>query len=97
MDVLSTIVVLVPSVLSLCVSLIHAYIDLKKIKEPPKDEIWETATKLVSSSPSGAGAADDFAEIYMELKFFKDNGYSLNGEYTIHAAMRNKREKQQSE
>ncbi len=94
MNLLSTIVVLVPCVLSLCVSLIHAYIDLKKIKEPPKDEIWETATKLVSSSPPGAGAADDFAEIYMELKFFKDNGYSLDGEHTIHAAMQSKQRKQ---
>lgn len=94
MGILSTIVVLIPCVLSLCVSLIHAYIDLKKMKEPSKDEIWETATKLVSASPSGAGTADDFAEIYMELKFFKDNGYSLNGENTILAAMKNKQRKQ---
>ena len=94
MDLLSTIAVVIPCVLSLCVSLIHAYIDLKKAKEPPKDEIWETAAKLVSASQTGGGAADDFAEIYMELKFFKDNGYSLNGEHSIHAAMQSKQRKQ---
>lgn len=79
---------LVPSILSVCVSGVYAYVALRKLQKPPKDEIWETATKLVSPSSVASGmGADDFAQIYMELKFFKDNGYTLNGEYDIHAAM----------
>lgn len=52
MDILTTIVVLIPSILSLCISGIYAYIALKKAKEPPKDEIWETATKILCSGDS---------------------------------------------
>ena len=54
MDILTTIVVLVPSVLSLCVSGIYAFIALKKAKEPPKDDVWETTTKILCSQNSNA-------------------------------------------
>ena len=60
-DILSTIVVLIPSVLSLCVSGIYAYIALKKAKEPQKDEIWETATRIMCSSGQST-YADEFIE-----------------------------------
>jgi hypothetical protein len=71
-DILSTIVVLVPSVLSLCISGIYAYIALKKVKEPPKDEIWETATRIMCSSGQST-YADEFIELYVQLKFFKEH------------------------
>lgn len=72
LDILSTIVVLIPSVLSLCVAGIYAYIALKKAKEPQKDEIWETATRIMCSSGQSA-YADEFIELYVQLKFFKDH------------------------
>lgn len=91
------IIISLPGCLSLVVSGIYAYIALKKVKEPPKDEIWETATKLVSGcSPQGM-AADDFAITYMELKFFRDNGYTLDGAVSIHAAMQKKKQSPRSE
>ena len=71
-DILSTIVVLIPSVLSLCVSGIYAYIALKKAKEPQKDEIWETATRIMCSSGQST-YADEFIELYVQLKFFKEH------------------------
>ncbi len=87
MDILSTIVVLVPSILSLCVSGIYAFIALKKAKEPPKDEVWETTAKLLCADNSGAKDADDFAELYEQLKFFKENGCSTNGYNSLFTAV----------
>lgn len=86
MDYLTAIVVLVPTVLNLCVSGIYAYIALRKAKEPPKDEIWETATKMVCSSGSPSDA-DDFAQIYEELKWFKQNGCSLGQKHSLLSAV----------
>lgn len=76
MDILTAIAILVPSTLSLITSMIYAYIALKKLKEPSKDEIWETATKLLCNSNSSKDA-DDFAILYEELRLFKENGCSL--------------------
>lgn len=82
MDILTTVVVLIPSILSLCISGIYAYIALKKAKEPPKDEIWETATKILcSGNPMQQG--DDFAILYEELKLFKENGCSMKDIETL--------------
>lgn len=100
MDILTTIVVLIPSVLSVCVSGIYAYIALKKANEPPKDEIWETATKILcSSGTSTSFSADEFAFLYEELKFFKENGCSMKDINTLSFAVRekHKQEQQQSE
>ena len=99
MDTLTFLVVLIPSTLSLCTSGIYAYIALKKAKEPPKDEIWETATKILCNSDSTKDA-DDFAFLYEELKFFRDRGCSLDGITTLSYAVREKHrqaEQQQSE
>lgn len=99
MDILNTIVVLIPSVLSLCVSGIYAYIALKKVKEPPRDEVWETTTKLLCSRDYEA-TSDDFAELYSKLKFFKEHPEALEGHTFISAAMSARADKlreQQSE
>lgn len=50
MDILTILAITIPSTLSTITALIHAYVTLKKATEPPKDEIWETATKLVCNS-----------------------------------------------
>lgn len=73
MDFKTTLIVLIPSVLSLITSGIYAYIALKKAKEPPKDEVWETALRLMCAGHSEYSAADDFVKTYRELKFFKDH------------------------
>lgn len=86
MDILATIVVLIPSILSLCISGIYAYIALKKAKEPPKDEVWETATKILCNCDS-MKEADDFAFLYEELKHFKDRGCTLDGITTLSHAV----------
>lgn len=91
MDLLTTIAVVVPTTLSLCISGIYAYIALKKAKEPPKDEIWETATKLICNSQSSQISADTFANLYEELKLFKDNGCSLKGLGTLACAIGERR------
>lgn len=94
MDILTTIVVLIPSILSLCVSGIYAYVALKKAKEPPKDEIWETATKILCNSKNSVMGADDFADIYEQLKLFKDNGCSMDGMETLAFTVREKHRKE---
>lgn len=99
MDILTTIIVLIPSVLSLCVSGIYAYIALKKAKEPPKDEVWETAERMVCSK--NGVYADEFADLYFQLKFLKDHPEDLAEYNSIDAAMKAKAQKragaQQSE
>lgn len=98
MDILTTIVVLIPSVLSVFVSGIYAYIALKKANEPPKDEIWETATKILcSSDTSPQFSADDFAFLYEELKFFKENGCSMKDINTLSFAVREKHKQEQQQ
>lgn len=87
MENLTIILAFTSTVLSSCISLIYAYIAYKKFKEPPKDEIWETATKILCNSNSTDKNADEFALLYESLKLFKDNGCSKDGilslEYTV--------------
>lgn len=97
MDVLTTLIVIIPSTLSLITSLIYAYIALKKAKEPPKDEIWETATQLICHSDVPILGADEFADIYEQLKFFKENGCSLNGITSLSYAVSEKHKKEQQQ
>ena len=87
MDFKTTLLVLIPSTLSLITSGIYAYIALKKAKEPPKDEIWETALRLMCSGHSEYSAADDFVKTYRELKFFKDHPNEMAGFLTLEQAM----------
>ena len=93
MNLLTTIVVVIPSVLSLCVSGIYAYIALKKAKESPKDEIWETTTKLLCASENSLKDGDDFAYLYEQLKIFKENGCTIEGLETLSFAVSEKRRK----
>ena len=86
-DILSTIVVLIPSVLSLCVSGIYAYIALKKTKEPQKDEIWETTIKLLCSRNQDYIDTDEFVRVYEELWLFKNHPEKMAGYVSIGAAL----------
>ena len=94
MEFLIVVLGIIPSILSVCVSGIYAYIALKKQKEPPKDEIWETATKIFCSNDSFRDA-DDFAFLYEQLKFFKENGCSMKDINSLTYAVRQKQEQEQ--
>lgn len=82
MELVSVLSVLVTA----SVAIFHAILDYKRSKEPPKDEVWDAALKLAIAS--GDYNADTFAHIYEELKAFKDNGCSLDGEFTIIAMVK---------
>lgn len=86
MDSLTFLLALIPSVLSFAISVFYAYMEYKKSKEPPKDEVWETATKIICSNDDDA-YSDDFAELYLELKFFKENTEFVCQHSTIKQAM----------
>lgn len=83
------------SVITSCiVAVVHAVIAYKNSKEPPKDEIWETALQITLRETGGLGTPDDFAMNYELLKAFKNNGCSLSGENTIGAMFRKKAQAQ---
>ena len=90
MDNLAIILAVVPSVLSCALSIFYAYLQYKKSKEPPKDEVWETATKIICAN-GGNVYSDDFAELYLELKFFKENPEFVQQHKTIRNAMNAKK------
>lgn len=87
MDTLTIILAVVPSVLSCALSVFYAYLQYKKSKEPVKDEVWETATKIICSN-GGSVYSDDFAELYLELKFFKEHPELVQQHNTIRNAMK---------
>lgn len=87
MDLFTALAIIVPGALSLTSSIIYAYIALKKAKESPKDEVWETALKLICSTDDCYSAADDFASLYLQLKFFKEHPEKLEGFTSIEHAM----------
>lgn len=89
MNTLAVVIALLSSIFSSCISLMYAYIAFKKSKEPPKDEIWETATKILCSSDS-MKQADDFAFLYEELKFFKERGCTMDEITTLSYAVKKK-------
>lgn len=93
MDILQTIVIIVPSVLSICVSGIYAYIALAKLKEPKKDEVWATTEKMLCNKLDEM-SADDFAKLYLLLKFFKEHPEDLKGFDTIEAKRETERKEQ---
>lgn len=84
MNLLTAILVSVPGVVSLVISCIYAYI---KLKEPPKDDVWETAVRLMCARPDDYLCADNFARLYAALKFFKEHP-ELDGFSTLEEAMR---------
>lgn len=87
MDSLTIILAVVPSVLSCALSIFYAYLQYKKSKEPPRDEVWKTATKIICAN-GGNVDSDDFAELYLELKFFKEHPELVQQHNTIRNAMR---------
>lgn len=87
MEKLVIIFALISSIISSCISLFYAYIAYKNAKEPPKDEIWETATKILCSGDSMKDA-DDFAFLYEQLKYFKEHGCSMKRINTLSYAVR---------
>lgn len=87
MNLLTAIAVTVPSTLSLVTSMIYAYIALKKSKEAPKDEVWEAALRLMCSKDDCYSSADEFANLYLQLKFFKEYPEKLNGFSSIEQAI----------
>ena len=83
------------SVITSCiVAVVHAVIAYRKSKEPPKDEVWQTALQITLRDTGGLCTPDDFAVNYELLKAFKDNGCSLSGENTIGAMFRKKAQAQ---
>lgn len=90
MESLIIIVALISSVMSSIISLLYAYIAYKKSQEPPKDEIWETATRILCSSEKTDKNADEFAMIYESLKLFKDNNCSKDGILSLEYEVRDK-------
>lgn len=93
MENLTIVLAFISTIISSCSSLLYGYIALKKLKEPPKDEIWETATKLVCNNES-LQDADNFAFVYEQLKYFKDNGCSMQDINSLLFAVREKNSKQ---
>lgn len=87
MDFISAIIILVPSVLSLCVSGIYAYIALKKAKEPQKDDVWETTVKLFCSLGQDYIDTDEFVRVYEELWLFKNHPEKMAGYTNVGAAL----------
>ena len=74
-------------------SIRNAYLAYKKSKEPPKDEIWETATKILCSHGDTV-YSEDFIELYSELKFFKEHPDLDYSSTNIESAMRKVSEKE---
>ena len=74
-------------VVSCVVTIVHAVIAYKKSKEPARDPVWDAALAIVTSAQSGCCDADEFAQTYENLAYFKNNGCSLHGKTSI-AGMR---------
>ena len=92
MNTISTILIIIPSVLYLVGSLLQTYVALKRLKEERKDEVWETATRLLSNTECPI-CADDFAELYRELQFVKDHP-EYDGSAPIRKYVRKQNEQQ---
>lgn len=86
MSPLTVIAILIPSILSFLTSAFYAYLGYKRMKEPPKDEVWETTTRLLSGTGNQI-YSDDFAELYRELKFIKETGANFPSHYPVKRAM----------
>lgn len=92
MNIFLVLAVAVPGVLSTVVSGIYAYVALKKAKEPPKDPAWETATAIICRDLQVANA-DDFARLYLQLKFLHDYPDEVDGAETIADAIDRRRQR----
>ena len=90
MEICFTIVASISAITSTISTVVHLVISYKKSKEPPKDEIWETATRLLCAD-GGCKSGDQFANLYEELKLFKEKGCSLDELGTLSHAILQKR------
>lgn len=77
MSLLVQLLLIIPCVLSCITTGIYAYIAYQHFKKP-KDEIWEAALQL-SIANGKYNTAGSFAEMYEELRFFKERGCKLDG------------------
>lgn len=93
MNALTAVVILVPSILSFITSMAYAYLGYKRLKETPKDEVWETATRIICANSGAQPDPDDFADLYESLKAFKDTGCSLGSNSSLFQAVKAKRDK----
>lgn len=84
MNTVLIIITLISSVTTCVVSCFHAWLAIKR--ERSKDEIWETATRLMSGRDIG-NSADDFATVYAELRFVKQHPDAVLNYPTIRHAM----------
>ena len=75
MEWLYAAVSLISVLCSTALSIVHAVITYKKNKEQKKDELWETAVRIVCSQNNGSASVDDVVEAYEALKLFRDMGY----------------------
>lgn len=88
MSTVAAILLIVPSVLYLCGSILQTYVALKRLKEEKKDEIWETTTRLLAGK-DGISYPEEFAEVYSGLKFIKEHP-EYNGRETIETFLHSK-------
>lgn len=86
MEFLLTVIAVVTAITSSISTIVHTVITYKKSKEPPKDEVWETAERMISSKLNEMDA-DEFARLYLLLKFFKEHPEDLKGFDSIEDAM----------
>ena len=68
MNTLVLVLVVISSVCSAITSCIYAYIAWKKSKEPPRDEAWEAAIRLMCAKDFAD--AEQFAELYEQLAVY---------------------------
>lgn len=71
---MNTLLVVVSVVSALCtafVSCFHAWLDYRKQKE--KDDAWEAAVRLFSSSQEFTNPIEDFADFYAVLTFIREH------------------------
>ena len=81
MSTLIQVLLLIPCIFSCITAAIYAYIAYQNYKRP-KDEIWETTVRLLVAQKIFTDG-DQFARVYEQLKFFKDNGCTCNGKHLL--------------
>ena len=86
MNTLALIVALASSHISGFVSCFYAYLSYKKSKD--QDKAWDAAIKLVSNIKySQLDTGEDFADLYAELKYIRDNPDKFIDAAVLHEAM----------
>ena len=89
MDWPTAFTVIIPCTFSFAVSAFSIYLSWRRHEDAREELLWRTALDLARDVRAQMGNEDDFARIYENLKFFRDNGGSLRGELGINE-LRNK-------